>query len=417
MADDRRAWMNLSPWQRFTFHRCVLLFCVSVTQPACTLRLILVLAAALLQGSAACATGASIRVTTWNLKWFPNGSPKEVSASEQAANIRGAADVLRKLDPDILLLQEIKDYDACARLGEAIKPRTYHVAICSAFKEGGASAKQQVAILAKEHAQAAWYESWHALEGVDPPRGFSFAWFKIRNADIGVYSVHLKSNLIMRGDKELEAAKNTSKREVAMTQLVTHLDDVIATTMPNIKTVIVGGDFNTNVDQEMFKGETTFKTLTDIGFRDPTAGLPLSARVTHPRKRRYPDATFDYLFVRNGTTGKPIITKSDASDHYPVTCDITVAETPGGVQNRRPPISAPSTAAPPGNAEWATIITDTTAEIPYGTTRIPRGTRVKVLRRTAQQLEIEHLGVACWVPIANTDLSSNPPGRSSAKRL
>lgn len=62
-----------------------------------------------------------------------------------------AADVLRKLDPDILLLQEMRDYDACARLGEAIHPGAYQVAICSASKEG----KQQEAILAKIPAQAA----------------------------------------------------------------------------------------------------------------------------------------------------------------------------------------------------------------------------------------------------------------------
>jgi hypothetical protein len=31
-----------------------------------------------------------------------------------------AADVLRKLDSDILLLQEVRDYDVCERLAEAI---------------------------------------------------------------------------------------------------------------------------------------------------------------------------------------------------------------------------------------------------------------------------------------------------------
>ena len=31
-----------------------------------------------------------------------------------------------------------------------------------------------------------------------PPRGFAFAWFKIGKEDVGVYSVHLKSNLIIR---------------------------------------------------------------------------------------------------------------------------------------------------------------------------------------------------------------------------
>jgi len=68
------------------------------------------------------------------------------------------------------------------------------------------------------------------MNGVDPPRGFAFAWFKIGDEDIGVYSVHLKSNLITHGDKEAEAAKNIQKREVAVTQLVAHVHDVIETT-------------------------------------------------------------------------------------------------------------------------------------------------------------------------------------------
>jgi hypothetical protein len=38
----------------------------------------------------------------------------------------------------------MRDYDACARLGEAIHPGAYQVAICSAFK----GAKQQEAIIA-----------------------------------------------------------------------------------------------------------------------------------------------------------------------------------------------------------------------------------------------------------------------------
>ena len=68
------------------------------------------------------------------------------------------------------------------------------------------------------------------MNGVDPPRGFAFAWFKIGNENIGVYSVHLKSNLITHGDKEAETAKNIQKRGVAVTQLIAHVHDVIETT-------------------------------------------------------------------------------------------------------------------------------------------------------------------------------------------
>jgi len=76
-----------------------------------------------------------IRITTWNLEWFPSGSAHEASAEQQNQRIKEAADVFRPISPDILLLQEVRDYDVCARLGETIAPGIYHVAICSAFKE------------------------------------------------------------------------------------------------------------------------------------------------------------------------------------------------------------------------------------------------------------------------------------------
>ncbi|MGH7982120.1 MAG: endonuclease/exonuclease/phosphatase family protein [Candidatus Udaeobacter sp.] len=94
---------------------------------------------------------SQVRITTWNLEWFPNGSAREAPQDKQAQRIKAAADVLKELNPDILLLQEVRDYDACNRLAEAIQPGAYTVAICSAFKGG----KQQEAIVAKIPAQAA----------------------------------------------------------------------------------------------------------------------------------------------------------------------------------------------------------------------------------------------------------------------
>jgi endonuclease/exonuclease/phosphatase family metal-dependent hydrolase len=215
-----------------------------------------------------------IRITTWNLEWFPSGSAKEAPVEQQNQRIKEAADVLRPINPDIILLQEVRDYDACSRLGEAIAPGIYHVAICSAFREPFHSGlgRQQVAILSKYQAQAAWSEPWKSMNGIDPPRGFAFAWFKIENQDIGVYSVHLKSNLITHGDREAETAKNIRKREVAIAQLLTHIHDVIETTMPTIKGVVIGGDFNTNHDQAMFAAERTLDSLADAGYQNGFEG-------------------------------------------------------------------------------------------------------------------------------------------------
>jgi endonuclease/exonuclease/phosphatase family metal-dependent hydrolase len=264
-----------------------------------------------------------VRITTWNLEWFPNGSAHDATPEVQAQRIAAAADVLRPINPDIILLQEVRDYDACARLDEAIAPGIYHVAICSAFKEPFQSGlgKQQVAILSKYQAQAAWSEPWKSMNGVDPPRGFAFAWFKIGNGDIGVYSVHLKSNLITRGNREAETAKNIRKREVAVAQLLTHVHDVIGTTIPIIKDIVIGGDFNTNHDQEMFAAERTLDSLADAGYQNGFEELALSQRVTHPGTHGFPDATFDFIFAKGLTASQPTVAHSNASDHWPVTRD------------------------------------------------------------------------------------------------
>jgi len=265
----------------------------------------------------------SIRVTTWNLQWFPSGSQVEAPPAEQTRRIEEAASVLRTISPDIVLLQEVGDYEACARLGEAIRSGTYHVAICSAFREPfqRGIGRQQVAILAKYQAQAAWTEQWRSRDGVDPPRGFAFAWFKVGTTDIGVYSLHLKSNLVARGIRDVEMTKNIRKREGAIEQLLAHVSDVIGLKIPSIRSVIIGGDFNTNQDQEMFANENTLRLVENAGYQCGFEFLPLPDRVTHPRNHGYPDATFDYVFSKCAH-GKPMITQSSVSDHFPVTFDI-----------------------------------------------------------------------------------------------
>lgn len=136
------------------------------------------------------------------------------------------------------------------------------------------------------------------------------------------FTVHLKSNLITHGDREAETAKDVQKREVAVGQLLTHVHDVIGTTMPSIKGVAIGGDFNTNHDQEMFSAEKTLASLTSAAYRSAFEGISFEQRITHPGSHGFPDATFDYLFGKNVRIGKPVITRTNVSDHLPVTCDV-----------------------------------------------------------------------------------------------
>jgi endonuclease/exonuclease/phosphatase family metal-dependent hydrolase len=353
---------------------------------------------------AASAFAAPIRVTTWNLEWFPNGSKKERPPEEQQRRIAAAADVLRALNPDIILLEEVKDYDVCARLGETIAPHTYQVAICSAFREpiGPGLTKQQVAILAKEPAQAAWSETWKSMAGIDPPRGFAFAWFKIRGTDVGVYAVHLKSNLIMHGDKAVETQKDIRKREVAIEQLLNHRRDVIAPAMPTVKSFIVGGDFNTNLDQAEFAQEKTLVTLTAAGFRNVWEGAAPTQRVTHPGSGPYPDATFDYLFASNLLPSKAQITQSKASDHLPVTCDFSL----GGaiVTQSTPATTNKATTPPPAAQQFVTLTQPVRIKIPYGETTLPRGLKLLVVSRNGQTVTVKYLEETLTIPVSSTNL-------------
>jgi len=275
---------------------------------------------ALLTGGA---LGETIRIATWNLQWFPAGTTRAVPSEVEAANIKGAADVLKLANPDVLMIQEVRDWETCQRLAAALLPEKYEVIICSAFRDefSGGIGRQQVAILAKRSAEVAWAERWKSSGRVDPPRGFAFALIRFGNTELGFYSLHLKSNLVFSGG-EKAVQMNIRKREVSAEQLLFHQRD-LGRTYPSLNKWIVAGDFNTNRDQELFVSEATLGTFEKAGFSDPLARRPLSERVTHPGSGKYPDATFDYVLAKGlRAVATPEIIKSSVSDHFLVVVEV-----------------------------------------------------------------------------------------------
>jgi endonuclease/exonuclease/phosphatase family metal-dependent hydrolase len=268
--------------------------------------------------------GDTIRVTTCNLEWFPSGKPTKAAPEVEAQKIADTAAAIEVLNPDVLLLQEVRDWETCERLATAVKSLKYQVAVCSAFKEFGSASWQQVAILSKRPAEAAWSEEWKTRGAVDPPRGFAFANFRFGSSLVGFYSVHLKSNLIRGGDHLKQTQLNILKRELAAEQLVAHAAGV-GKAFAGMKSFVVGGDFNTTTDQQEFASERTLPLFTAAGFLNSFGKLPSAKRITHPGKGRYPDATFDYLFLKGlQPLGAPEITRSNLSDHWPVTVEASV---------------------------------------------------------------------------------------------
>ena len=68
-------------------------------------------------GSVLSQSPAKVRITTWNLEWFPNGSAREATPEKQAQRIQAASDVLKELNPAlIILLKMISQYFIESRL-------------------------------------------------------------------------------------------------------------------------------------------------------------------------------------------------------------------------------------------------------------------------------------------------------------
>src|SRR5260221_13727356 len=80
------------------------------------------------------AAAETLRVTTWNLEAVEPGIANPILTN----GIEAAAAALKKQDPDIILLQEVRDWRMCSQLAEALKPAIYHVLVCSSFPEGPA---------------------------------------------------------------------------------------------------------------------------------------------------------------------------------------------------------------------------------------------------------------------------------------
>ena len=282
-------------------------------------RLILIL----LWLAATSVTAQSLRVMTWNLHDFPSGTYNLRNPSVEPINISNVAAVIRANSPDIILLQEVRDMDSCEQLIHAIATNEYQILTCSAFKDpAGIPTFQQLAIIAKLPSVTATWEKWASFGLADPPRGLAYAVLKAGEKRVAVYCLHLKSNVAWGADPERQQQLNILKRELSAEQLVRHVRTLRAR-IPEITSILVGGDLNTNIDDPLFSSECTLTTLTSNGFTSCFTDVPREKRITCPAKGAYPSATFDYLFMNGALLQRlPWIISSEFSDHYPVICDL-----------------------------------------------------------------------------------------------
>lgn len=251
-----------------------------------------------------------VRLVTWNLQWFPGRKPA-ASQEERDRHFLEVAAVLPQFRADVIVLQEIRHGDAAERLARLLPGFQVHVT--SRFKDAFTKVvgNQQIAIMSRFQADAAWAESWKR-GWANAPRGYAYARLLVGGRPLHIYGLHLKSNL---GN----AVENTSKREDAMEQLLEHVRDQAGPQDP----VVVAGDFNTSKEQVSLAADTTLPKIEKAGFFWAFEGIPLERRITIPGKGRYPDACFDHVYVRGlGRPAASVQKDSPGSDHFPVVVDL-----------------------------------------------------------------------------------------------
>ena len=259
-------------------------------------------------------------VATWNLQWFPGNRP-EPSVAGRTRHEREAGKFIRKLNADLLLVQEVVDSGALARA-----TREYPWRVVSNFQRAGDEDAdlpvQNVAILSRVPIRESWEVSFHSLPLTPdrPVRGFLGARLGTKKNGMTVYTVHLKSN---RGGREAAA----KRRERAMEYL--RRDWQRRGLNPEKDRILIAGDFNCSLRNPEFAGERTIKGLLKKGWISATEGIPWpeSATVKPDPEGKFPAADFDHILLSPAWTKamergrwKVEISQNSKvpSDHYPV---------------------------------------------------------------------------------------------------
>lgn len=271
-----------------------------------------------------------VRVVAWNLKWFPGGSPTATD-EQRRIQMEGAQKVIKALDPDILLLSEVENEQAVKELVSVLTGCS--VQVVSHFD----GRPQNLAIATRFRTLGAWYEGWRRDGKDDPPRGFAFAAIELPNQRLLLtYSIHYKSNLGV-------PQHNVEKRTEASRQFLEHVAGTIKDyTSKGKLAVLLGGDFNTSLDDSRFSGDPSLRMLLSAGFFWTFDGVSLTDRNTIPASGGYPDNCFDHIFTLGlGKAQAKVVSVPGVSDHNPVILDFdTEVETPvalqSGITEKRP---------------------------------------------------------------------------------
>jgi endonuclease/exonuclease/phosphatase family metal-dependent hydrolase len=257
---------------------------------------------------------APLKVVTWNLEWFPGKRPT-ASAKDVQEHMKDAQAALVKMNPDVFIGVEVRDWAAFQELVSVIPGLTTHVVSSFVDPETGEIRPQQIGIASKLTCRAASWEPWKA-NVPNISRGFSYvALEKADGSLLMVYGVHLKSN---RGEPaDVATMRNEQAKQLVAQRPLAEK----AFVGKKIAGWIATGDFNTNHDGQ-FPLCKVVEEFTAAGFRNTWADTPQRKRLTwnSPPDSPFKPTTFDYFFTLGLGNLNAIMLNSpeEVSDHHAI---------------------------------------------------------------------------------------------------
>jgi hypothetical protein len=265
---------------------------------------------------------AAPRITVWNLQETTASATNRSAPSTAEGRIQMAAAALQKLSPDIIILQEVRDWQMSLDLAAALRPAEYSVQVCSSFKNPRTStaAEHQVAILSKPKAYFSWWESWR---GGEPSiqGGFAFAAFKLGNRRVGVFAAEF-GNGLLDGEAGVSETGATRARALCLQQWTRQVDAFRNWVTNRIEAAVVAG---------IFDSADPSRSLEERRIADALLGAPFQQLLAPPASAKTADNYSLARMVPDATVLPGVIL-----DRSPATCDLefTVAKQGSGVTDR-----------------------------------------------------------------------------------
>lgn len=248
----------------------------------------------------------TIQVTAWNLQEPLGDSPQSSALATAERRIQEAAATLQKLDPDVILLQQVRDWQMCEQLAQALKPADYNVLVCSSFRDPrteGAS-PEQVAILSKRRAYFSWSQPWRQQGNAAIPGGFAFAAIQIGKQKVGFFSVQLDDGLA-RAVTGRQRSASTEARVAFIRQWAEQLESFRNWTANRIEAVVVAGGFATTTSLSKARGAPSSRDLEAAA--TACLGAPLERPLALPVPGDPPDSVPDSIRLAVNAESPPAV--------------------------------------------------------------------------------------------------------------